>query len=38
LEFSCFEYEHGIGAILHGARVVHVGSADDACDGARVPV
>lgn len=37
LEFSCFEYEHGIGVILHGARVVHVGNADDARDGARVP-
>jgi hypothetical protein len=37
LEFSCFEYEHGIGVILHGARVVHVGNADDASDGARVP-
>lgn len=37
LEFSCFEYEHGIGVILHGARVVHVGNADDAHDGACVP-
>lgn len=37
LEFSCFEYEHGIGVLLQGARVVHVGSADDARDGSRVP-